>query len=171
MGERLENWLQDNNARAETVAEKPAYRKAFASQRCLVPASGFYEWKKTDDGKVPHYIHLKSGELFAFAGLYDVWHDEQGREVHTYTIITTEPNALMYEIHDRMPVILPRAAWDQWLSPDEQDVELIGKLLVPAPSELITFHPVSTEVNNARNKGEQLIEPIELEGEGEGETV
>ncbi|KPV53102.1 hypothetical protein SE17_11560 [Kouleothrix aurantiaca] len=146
------------NARAETVAEKPAYRKAFASQRCLVPASGFYEWRKTDDGKIPHYIHLKSGELFAFAGLYDVWHDEQGREVHTYTIITTEPNALMYEIHDRMPVILKRQDEEIWVDPAVKDRERLEALLVPYSSDEMEAYPVSPRVNSPRNNDTTLTE-------------
>lgn len=168
------------NARAETVAEKSAFKRSLARRRCIIPADGFYEWT-TEPGtkkKQPFYIHRPDGEPYAFAGLWEEWKGPKDRPapdaelppvepLRSTTIITTSANERMSELHDRMPVILPRAAWDQWLSPDEQDVELIGKLLVPAPSELITFHPVSTEVNNARNKGEQLIDPIELEDEGE----
>ena len=164
------------NARAETVGEKPAYRKALERRRCIVPADGFYEWKKEPGSKKkqPYFIHRPDGEPFAFAGLWEVWkgpkdRDRSGDEgsgelpppepLRTCTIITTSANEKMSELHDRMPVILPRSAWDEWLSPEVDDTELLGRLLVPAPSEIIAFHPVSTEVNNVRNKGEHLVEP------------
>lgn len=166
------------NARAETVAEKPAFRKALAHRRCIIPADGFYEWKKEPGSKrkQPYFIHRPDGEPFAFAGLWEVWKGPKDRArsgagatgegqlpppepLHSCTIITTGANEKMSELHDRMPVILPRSAWDEWLSPEVDDTELLGRLLVPAPSEIITFHPVSTEVNNVRNKGEHLIEP------------
>lgn len=159
------------NARAETVATKPAFRSALAKRRCIIPADGFYEWT-TQPGskkKQPYYIHRPDGEPYAFAGLWEVWKGpkggaQEGTEadpLRSCAIITTSANEPMSELHDRMPVMLPRSAWAQWLSPDEHDTELLGKLLVPAPSELITFHAVSTEVNSARNKGEQLVDEVD----------
>ena len=168
------------NARAETVAEKSAYRKALQHRRCIIPADGFYEWKKEPGSKrkQPFFIHRPDGEPYAFAGLWELWKGpkrtkaqeaaaaESGEAdlplaepLRSCTIITTSANEAMSELHDRMPVMLPRSAWDDWLSPDVEDAELLGKLLVPAPSELIAFHAVSTEVNNVRNKGEHLTEP------------
>src|SRR5205814_3605401 len=93
------------NARAEGIADKPAYRKPIRSQRCIIPADGFYEWQKTGDGKLPYFIHLKDGDLFGFAGLYDIYKDKEGNELKTFTIITTDANELMAPIHNRMPVI------------------------------------------------------------------
>jgi putative SOS response-associated peptidase YedK len=159
------------NARAETVATKPAFRSALAKRRCIIPADGFYEWT-TQPGtkkKQPYYIHRPDGEPYAFAGLWEVWKGpkggaQEGTEadpLRSCTIITTSANEPMSELHDRMPVMLPRSAWAQWLSPDEHDTELLGKLLVPAASGLITFHPVSTEVNSARNKGEHLVDEVD----------
>jgi putative SOS response-associated peptidase YedK len=154
------------NARAEGLASKNAFKHAFKRRRCIVPADGFYEWTKRpgQKAKQPWYIHRPDGEPVAFAGLWEVWRPEgSDDELHSFTIITGEPNEKMSELHDRMPVMLPPDAWDAWLDPEQQDLDLLGKLLVPAPSELITFHPVSTEVNNPRTEGEQLIEPIELD--------
>jgi putative SOS response-associated peptidase YedK len=171
------------NARAETVGEKSAYRKAFERRRCIIPADGFYEWKKEPGSKrkQPFFIHRPDGEPFAFAGLWEVWKGPKQKKDQTAggdqvelppaeplrscTIITTAANEAMSQLHDRMPVILPRAAWEDWLSPEVHDTELLGKLLVPAPSELIAFHPVSTEVNNVRNKGEHLTQEAPIDPE------
>jgi putative SOS response-associated peptidase YedK len=161
------------NARAETLATNNAFRRAFTKRRCIIPADGFYEWTTRPGQKArqPWFIHRPDGEPMAFAGLWEVWRppgpaDRGGAdELHSFTIITGEPNDKMAEIHDRMPVMLPPEAWSQWLDPEQQDVDVLGKLLVPAPSALITFHPVSTEVNNARHEGEGLITPIELDDE------
>src|SRR3954471_24884586 len=110
------------NARAETLAEKPAFRTALRRRRCLIPADGFYEWRKeSDKTKTPMYIRLKSGEPFAFAGLWDVWHSPDGSVVPSCTIVTTVPNELMASIHDRMPAILPESDYARWICPDEQD--------------------------------------------------
>lgn len=146
------------NVRDDTIRTKPWAKHYIETQRCLVPASGFYEWKKTDEGKVPHYIRLKSGELFAFAGLYATWHDEQGREVHTYTIITTEPNALMYDIHDRMPVILKKEDEDAWVDPDNHDKDRLLSMLIPYSSDEMEAYPVSRDVNSPRNNSSSLVE-------------
>jgi putative SOS response-associated peptidase YedK len=109
------------NARAETLAQKRTFSKLLSSQRCLVPASGFYEWQKTGSEKIPHYISLQDESLLAFAGLYDRWTDAQGTEIFSYTIITTEPNTLMAPIHNRMPAILHRDEEAFWLNPDETE--------------------------------------------------
>jgi putative SOS response-associated peptidase YedK len=163
------------NARAETVATKNAYRYAFKKKRCIIPADGFYEWKKIEGQKrkQPYFIHRPDGEPFAFAGLWEVWRDPDNpdEELHSCTIITGDANDKMRDIHDRMPVMLPPNVWETWLDPEQQDVELLGKLLVPAPPSLIEFHPVSTEVNNVRNKGAHLTEvadPIDETGQPEG---
>jgi putative SOS response-associated peptidase YedK len=152
------------NARAETVATKNAYRHAFKKKRCIVPADGFYEWKAIpgQKKKQPHYIHRPDDEPFAMAGLWEAWRPKDPEstegELHTCTILTTDANAPMRALHDRMPVMLPPDAWDSWLDEDNHDTDLLGKLLVPAPDRLITFHPVSTTVNNPRTKGPELIE-------------
>jgi len=159
------------NARAETLAGKSAYKSAFKRRRCLIPADGFYEWKK-DPGappkakKQPYFIHRPDGEPFAFAGLWEVWKgpNKDQEPLRSCTIITTAPNEAMAAIHDRMPVILPPSAWDTWLDREQDDLELLGRLLVPSRPEIIVMHPVSTEVNNVRNRGEHLIEGIALEG-------
>ncbi len=152
------------NARAETVADKPAYRTAFARRRCIVPADAFYEWKKAEQGKrkQPYLIRSVDGHPLAFAGLWERWRDPaevDGDEVRSCTIVTTSPNELMAKIHDRMPVVLPREHWDAWLDPDNDDVETLKGLLVPAPAEIFEAFPVSTRVNNPRNKGAEVTEP------------
>jgi putative SOS response-associated peptidase YedK len=167
------------NARAETVASKPAYRRAFAQKRCLIPADGFYEWKAgvasggdTKPRKQPYFVHRKDGEPLAFAGLWEVWKvpDDSPDEVkqvggddgwvRSCVILTTTPNELMATIHNRMPVILPESAWEQWLDPDEHDVDALAKLLVPADNALLEAYPVSTSVNNARNTGPELARAV-----------
>lgn len=158
------------NARAETIAEKNAYKRPFARKRCLIPADGFYEWKKIEGQKrkQPMYMSRVDGEPFAFAGLWEVWKDKnhtdddgEPLELYSCTIITGEPNDAVAEVHDRMPVMLPPDTWDQWLDRDNDDTESLQGLLVPAPSQLIRIHPVSTEVNNVRNNGPELIEEAE----------
>jgi putative SOS response-associated peptidase YedK len=161
------------NARGETVAEKNSFKSAFRKRRCLIPADGFYEWKvvKGQDKKQPYYIHRPDDEPVAFAGLWEVWRGpDRDREeaLHSCTIITTDANATMAEIHHRMPVILPPGAWGTWLDRDEDDLDTLGRLLVPAPDDLLAMHPVSTEVNNARNGGAQLIDPVEWPTAGGG---
>ena len=163
------------NARAETVADKNAFRVPLARRRCIIPADGFYEWQRLEGSKrkQPMFISRPDGEPFAFAGLWEKWRDadnldDDGEplELHSCTIITCEANDAMAEIHDRMPVVLPPGAWDFWLDPANNDSEAVSGLLVPAPSGLIRMHPVSTEVNNARNNGAHLIEradPIEID--------
>jgi putative SOS response-associated peptidase YedK len=147
------------NARGETVSQKPSFRAAFKSRRCLVIASGFYEWKREGKIKTPFYIKLISGRPFAFAGLHETWISPHGKELHTCTIVTTEANAVMKPIHDRMPVIIPREREDLWLditaSPDEAQA-----LLMPYASEEMTAYPVSTLVNSPKNDSAGCIAPL-----------
>lgn len=156
------------NARAETVATKPAFRHAFARKRCIVPVDGFYEWKAPPPGqkrKQPYFIHRPDGEPYAFAGLWEQWKgpgpDGDEVTVRSTTIITGAANTAMSAIHDRMPIILAPSDWESWLSPENTDTEMLGRLLVPAPDRLITMHPVSTDVNNVRNKGEHLADEVD----------
>ena len=145
------------NARAETVAEKPAFRRPLRSQRCLVPASGFFEWKREGDSKTPHFIHLPGEPIFAFAGLYDTWRDPEGQTVQSYTILTTEPNDLMADIHNRMPVILRREDEDDWLDPANTEPEHLLPLLRPYPASEMAAYPVSRMVNSPRNDAPDLL--------------
>ena len=147
------------NARAETVMKSPVFRGPFKSRRCLVPASGFYEWQRTSNGKQPFCIRLKGDELFAFAGLYDVWHDAEGNELHSYTVITTAPNDLVAPIHNRMPVILHRDDEDVWLDKAAEPARLMS-LLVAYPADKMEAYPVSRAVNNPANEGSELMQPI-----------
>jgi putative SOS response-associated peptidase YedK len=161
------------NARAETLAEKPSFKKPFATRRCLIPMDGFYEWKPgAPDGpltkagkpvKQPVFVHRVDGEPLAVAGLWAAWRDPDAEGddawLHSATVITTSANATMAPVHDRMPVILPREAWDTWLDPAQRDLGMLGQLLVPAPDHLLELHEVSTEVNDVRNRGAHLVEP------------
>ncbi len=153
------------NARAETLADKSAFKPSFARRRCLVPADGFYEWKKLGTGakpkKQPMFIRRADGAPIAFAGLWSVWRgpDKDQPPLRSVTIVTTTPNGTMAPIHDRMPVILPEDVWSTWLDRDNEDIDSLARLLVPVADDAITVTPVSTEVNNVRNNGPQLIEP------------
>jgi putative SOS response-associated peptidase YedK len=159
-------WVRDPNtspkpinARAETLAEKPTFRAAFRRKRCLIPASGFYEWKVEGKARRPFYIHPAEGEFFAFAGLLEDWQGTHGEVMVSTCIITTGPNALLAGIHDRMPVILPKAAWAAWLDPGAQ-VRDLQPLLAPYPAELMAMHPIGPAVGNVRNDGPELILPL-----------
>lgn len=145
------------NARIETVLEKSTFKKAVASKRCLVPADGFYEWKKTGNGKLPYRITKKDGSLFAFAGLWSVWKSDDGNELLSFTIMTQAPNELVSQIHDRMPVILRQDHEQLWLSDDLPPAELLAAL-EPYPAEDMSAYPVSTRVNNVSNNDKSLIE-------------
>lgn len=148
------------NARAETVAVKPAFRSAFKRRRCLVPMAGFYEWQKAGTRKVPHYVHLLNAEVFAVAGLYEYWPGKDGAEpIESYTIITTDANEMMAELHDRMPVILHEKVYDAWLGQKNENTEALQKLLKPYPAEEMRAYPISLHVNNVKNDRPQLIEP------------
>jgi len=145
------------NARAETVAEKPAFRSAFKKRRCLVLADGFYEWKRDMGGKTPYYFQLKDQSPFAFAGLWERW--EKGEEpLESCTLITTQANGVVGSVHDRMPVVLDPSRFARWLDPNEQRVDVLKELLVPLPDDWMTAHPVSKLVNNPRNESPRCIE-------------
>jgi len=147
------------NARAESVAVKPAFRQAFKKGRCLVVADGFFEWKKVGTGKQPYYVRLKDDEPFAFAGLSEHWHRDD-QTIDSATIITTEANELMAGIHDRMPVILSPDDYDLWLEPDLHGQGKLLEMLRPYPADGMIAFPVSTIVNNPRNETKECIEPV-----------
>ena len=144
------------NARAESLAEKPAFRNAFQKRRCLIPANGFYEWKKDTD-KTPYRIFLKDDELFAMAGIWETWKDAGGRPVHSFSIITTKANPLVEKIHDRMPVILRPQDEEAWLK--KENVNALKKLLVPFEAGTMEAYPVSRKVNSPKNDGPEIILP------------
>jgi putative SOS response-associated peptidase YedK len=148
------------NARAETVAEKPAFRSAFTKRRCLVVADGFYEWQKVGGKKQPYFIHRQDDEPFAFAGLWEFWKGD-GEEIQSCTLITTEANALMEPIHDRMPVILSPEDYPIWLDAEFKDKESLKGLLRPCDPALLEAYPVTTLVNNPRNDLAKCIERVE----------
>jgi putative SOS response-associated peptidase YedK len=130
------------NARAETLAEKPSFRHAFRRRRCLIPATGFYEWQAHGREKIPHRFIVGNGDVFAFAGLYESWRSGDGEPIHSFTIITTTPNEMVAPVHNRMPVILPRAAEAVWLDPQFEDTAYLQSLLAPFPVELMQMQPV-----------------------------
>jgi len=146
------------NARAETVHEKPAFRQAFQQQRCLIPADGFYEWQHKGD-KIPHYVYLRGHNLFAFAGLWDKWINDKGKTINSCTIITTQANKPLSKLHDRMPVMLEKGHYQDWLAPQSTAEELL-QLLSPFPANQINMHPVSKLVNNPRNDLPDCIDMI-----------
>lgn len=150
------------NARAETVAEKPAFRSALARRRCVVPASGFFEWKKEGKGKVPHWIHRADGGPLALAGLWETWRPEGAEPVHTFTILTTSASGDVAGLHDRMPVILDGDARQDWLSPDTPAADLVD-LLRPAPEGTLRAYAVSTAVNRPSYDAPDLIVPVVAE--------
>lgn len=161
------------NARVETVATSSTYRKPLRHQRCLVPATGFYEWqviggKSGRGARQPFYFTLadersndsSAEQIFAFAGLYDVWRGPDGRELHTYTIITTGGNDLVLPVHERMPVILPREVEQRWLDPTITEPDKLLQMLQPYPANLMHAYPVSQTVNSPANEGQECIAPL-----------
>ncbi len=155
------------NARAETVAEKPAFRRAFAKRRCLLPADGYYEWQSQPGAaKQPIYISRRDGRALAFAGLYELWRDpavardDPDAWLWTATVITTSAPDELGMIHDRMPMIIDPNRWSDWLDPANGDVADLRSLLAPAAASGLMTYPVSTAVNSVRNNGPQLIEPM-----------
>jgi putative SOS response-associated peptidase YedK len=155
------------NARCEDIENKPAFRKPFKQQRCLVPASGFFEWRKVmDEGKprkIPYWIRLKNLENFGFAGVYDIWKDAEDYEIKSFAIVTTTANSLMREIHDRMPVILDKNSEDTWIDNQITDIKILKNLLVPYPSDQTEAWRVADLVNNPRNNSLKILEKIETE--------
>lgn len=146
------------NARVETAAEKPSFRDAFKKRRCLIPATGFYEWSQSD--KTPMYIHMKDDEVFAFAGLWETWHDPDGGLLHTATILTTEPNELLSQFHHRMAIILRPEDYDEWLRPEALTPNELMPLLQPYPAELMDAYEVSKLVNSPANDTIACITPV-----------
>jgi putative SOS response-associated peptidase YedK len=147
------------NARAESVADKPAFRAAFRRRRCLVAADGFYEWRRTGGKKQPYFIRLAEDRPFAFAGLWESWEGPEHSALDTCTLITTDANELMRPIHDRMPVILSPEHYARWLDPALQKPEHLQPLLRPYPSDAMLAYPVSSHVNNPRNEDAGCIAP------------
>ncbi|MGA7802125.1 MAG: SOS response-associated peptidase [Gammaproteobacteria bacterium] len=146
------------NARAESLAERPAYRAAFRQRRCLVPADGFYEWKGTGRGRQPYYIRLRDGRPFAIAGLWEHWRSTDGEVIESVTLVTTATNALLAPLHDRMPVLLAPETCAAWLAPQTQDPQRLAALLRPYPADAMAAHPVSLRVNNTPEDDAGLIE-------------
>jgi putative SOS response-associated peptidase YedK len=157
----LGNNMKLINARAENLTEKPIWKALVKSKRCLVPARGFYEWKTVNGQKIPYYITPKKGSVFSFAGLWDMWHDSEGVEIMSYTIITTKPNTEMSDIHNRMPVILDKRKSEVWLSPIELYSDQLDYLLAPAPNHSLNIQRVGTDVNNSRHNSKDLIYPLD----------
>jgi putative SOS response-associated peptidase YedK len=151
------------NAKAEGIEKKPAFREAFRQRRCLVPVDNFYEWQKTATGKQPYAIGLKGGGLMALAGLWENWRDpSSGERVRSFAIVTTEPNELCAELHNRMPVVLAPEAWPAWLGEEPADEAQLKSLLLPYPSGGMIAWPVSKRVGSVKNNDPSLIEPIVL---------
>lgn len=149
------------NAKAEGIDERPAFREPFRRRRCLVPFDSFYEWKKRGAERQPYAIAHRDGSLLAMAGLWDSWRSPQGETVRSCTIVTTTPNALLAELHDRMPVILPPVAWGEWLGEEPCEAAQLKALLVPCPPEELAVWAVDKRVGNVKNNDPSLIEPVE----------
>lgn len=147
------------NARGETVADKPSFKNAFRQWRCLVPASGFYEWKTIAGRKHPYYIRPTDAALFGLAGITELWNGPTG-PVHSVCLITTEPNDLMRSIHDRMPVIIPPDHYVEWLDPRNHNVAALKRFIDSYPADRMEAYPVSKAVSNAANDGAELIHPV-----------
>jgi len=157
------------NARIETAPEKPAFRKAFAQRRCLLPADGYYEWYGEKGRKQPFFIHPRDGGVLPMAGLYELWRDhsraddDPQRWLWTAVVLTTEAPDDLGRIHDRMPLLVERDRWADWLDPTRNDADELQALLVPAAPGRLEAYPVSTDVSNVRNNGPQLLDPLPLE--------
>lgn len=163
------------NARAETLTQLASYRQSIKNKRCLIPATGFFEPDKKSKEKPPftwHYFKLMKSDLFAFAGLYDVWKDKKtGKEIYSYTIITTEPNKVVGKYHDRMPVILHKEDEDRWIDPDITEPEQVLDLLIPYPDDEMEEWQVSDDARNPRNDKPYIIEPVKSKPKMEQKTI
>ncbi len=181
----IPGWAKDRkiasrmiNARSETLAEKPTFKRPFQTKRLLIPMDGFYEWKagapggplttKGKPAKQPMFIHRRDGEPMAVAGLWAAWKDPESTDaagnqmwLHSATVVTTAANATMSAVHDRMPVMVPRSRWNEWLDPGNHDVETLSTLFDMGADDSLTMHPVSTDVNSVRNNRPALIEEID----------
>jgi putative SOS response-associated peptidase YedK len=163
----IPSWAEDKkigarliNARAETAAAKPSFRSAFRHRRCLLPADGFYEWQRRDGKKQPFYLRLRDDRPFAFAGLWETWTSPDSEVIESAALLTTEANATVRPVHDRMPVILAAADYARWLDPAVQKAEVLQPLLRPYPAEEMTAHRVSLRVNAPRNDDPKCIEAM-----------
>jgi putative SOS response-associated peptidase YedK len=163
----IPSWAKDSsmsssliNARGETVTEKPAFSDSFVMRRCLIPADGFYEWKRTGKAKQPYHFGMRDESVFAFAGIWDRWLNPAGKIVESCSILTTQANALLSDVHNRMPVILPRSEFRHWLSARQADVESLTKLLVPLDAGQMRRHPVSTLVNRPENDSAECAKEV-----------
>ncbi|WP_027506945.1 SOS response-associated peptidase [Rhodococcus sp. UNC23MFCrub1.1] len=167
----IPSWAKDRkiasrliNARSETITEKPAFRKAAAKRRCLVPADGYYEWEKREGKKIPHFLHTDG--VLAMAGLYELWpdpalpEDDPGKWVWTTTVLTTTATDALGHIHDRSPVVVPADMRDAWLDPALTDLGAVADLVQSMPEPHLSPYEVSTAVNSVRNNGPQLLEPV-----------
>jgi len=150
------------NARSETATGKPAFRDPMRFRRCLLPADGFYEWRRTGTSKQPFCFEVSDGELFAFAGLWDGWRDPSGQWIRSCSILTTTPNALTATVHNRMPVILDRDDYDLWLDPDMTKIEAVSEMLKPFAARLMRSFPVSSRINQVANDDEACSAPVEI---------
>jgi putative SOS response-associated peptidase YedK len=165
----IPSWAKDKsvgtgmiNARAETAADKPAFKEALLSRRCLIPADGFYEWKTDGKVKRPYCFEMCERQPFAFAGLWDCWRSSNGTSLETCTILTTTPNRLLADIHDRMPAILSPANYDSWLSAELRDTRAVMEMVKPFDAETMRRYPVSERVNSTANDDAECSKPIEL---------
>jgi len=163
------SWAKDTaighkmiNARSESVADKPSFKSSFKHHRILVPASGFYEWKREGNIKTPYYIRLKSKACFGFAGLASYWTSPQGDQICTSCIITTNANDLIQPVHDRMPVIIRKEDEDMWLDSEEQEKDALLALLYPYPSDEMDYYAVSSMVNSPANNSSECIKPVHV---------
>jgi len=173
----LPSWVKDPksfsllvNARGESLADKPAFKAAMKYRRCLVPADGFYEWKAIGTRKQPNYVHAKSGQPLAFAGLWETWTGPNGEEMETAAIVTTRANRALAGIHERMPVVVPPEAFNLWLDCVNADAETAASLVAPAPEDLLEAYEVSTEVNRTANDNPDLIDRYAPPSENEPVT-
>ena len=165
----IPHWAKDEkigykmiNARLETLGEKPSFKNSLKTKRCLVPASGFYEWKSSKKNKIPYYIHIAHEPLFAFAGLYDVWRNQNDEDVYSFTIITRDATLQMAAIHDRMPVILEHGSEDKWLKPELTDSgEILNLLNLRQENDALEIYEVSTLVNKPQNDSKDLVQPVD----------
>ena len=148
------------NARAETVAEKPAYRAAFRRRRCLVPADGFYEWQRIGGKKQPYFIHMRDDGPFALAGLWESWQGPDHSRIESFTVLTTEPNDVVRPIHNRMPVIMNESDYSLWLDPAVKEPRVLAPLLKPYPADSMESYRVGSEVNDARHEDASCVEPV-----------
>jgi putative SOS response-associated peptidase YedK len=160
------SWAQDPaignqmiNARCETLDQKPSFKHLVARNRCLIPADGFFEWRRIDRGKIPMRVRMKDQRPFTMAGLWDLWRDPDGEPLYSFTIITTPANKLLRAIHDRMPLILDPLVARQWLDPTCMDLRMLSVVMVPFPSELMEAYEVSRLVNDPKNDSPACIDP------------